>query len=291
MPHRIEIRKEDQPHAALTRFLADSRPAAGVPADSLSRMSAFLAKREVENEIVQDLVRGVTRKLEGRDDCGPDTVTQLLEEQIRRLINVSGPITTTEKHLKIVAFVGPTGVGKTTTIAKLAADFAFTRKKKVGLITLDTYRIAAVEQLKSYARIMNIPITVAHTPEELKIAVNAFSDKDIVMIDTAGRSFKDTMYLRELKVLLNVIEPVETHLVLSAGTRYSDICAIMEKYGSLSIDHLVLTKLDEVSSYGTIVNLKDRVTIPISYITNGQNVPKDIAVADAAALARLVVEH
>ncbi len=259
-----------------------------VAPQALIELHGYLLRQEVDEDLAEYIVRTIAKRLDDRDLNNKTLVMKALEESITRIINVSGPIELVDKNLKIIAFVGPTGVGKTTTIAKLAADFTFLQRKKVTLITLDTFRIAAVEQLRTYANIMNIPVEVAHNPQELKIKVKEHADSDLIMIDTPGRSPKDDLYISELKGYMDAIAPVEVHLVLSAGTRHREICSIVEKYGPINAGRLVLTKVDEVFKFGSIINIKDMITLPISYVTNGQNVPRDIDVADAARLARLV---
>jgi len=203
----------------------------------------------------------------------------------------SGPIVIAPKKRGLVALIGPTGVGKTTTIAKLAAQFALVEKKKVGLLTIDTYRIAAVEQLKTYSQIMDIPIKVAHSPADVTSALEQLSDRDLVLIDTAGRSQKNTIYVHELRSLLGAA-PIETHLVLSASTKLHDMTDQIDRFGGATqIDRLLFSKLDETTTYGTTYTVAATSKLPVSYLTTGQKVPEDIELADGHKLAAMVITY
>lgn len=181
-------------------------------------------------------------------------------------------------------FIGPTGVGKTTTIAKLASELRVNQKKKVALVTVDTYRIAAAEQLRTYASIMEIPFRVIYSVEEMKQAAEDFRDYDYLMVDTAGHSLhnkeqKETM-IGFIKALEESVD-TENYLVLSATTKYRDLIEIADGYSELVKYKLIFTKMDETNSAGNLYNIHMHTGAPMSYITNGQNVPSDIAVFDA----------
>ena len=172
--------------------------------------------------------------------------------------------------------VGPTGVGKTTTIAKLAGNLSLVKKKKVGLITVDTYRIGAVEQLKTYAEIMNIPFEVVITIKEMEAAIKKMKDCDVVLIDTTGRSSKNKMQISELRAFVDKANATSINVVISATTKNKDIKTILEGYRILNYDKVIITKLDETSVYGSIYNISRIANKPIRYVTTGQNVPDDI---------------
>ena len=181
-------------------------------------------------------------------------------------------------------FIGPTGVGKTTTIAKLASDLCINRKKKVALLTVDTYRIAAAEQLRTYATIMDIPFRVIYSVEEMKQAAEDFKDYDYLMVDTAGHSLHNEEQKATMIGFINALEEcveTENYLVLSATTKYRDLIEIADGYSELVKYKLIFTKMDETSSAGNLYNIHMHTGAPMSYITNGQNVPSDIAVFDA----------
>jgi flagellar biosynthesis protein FlhF len=188
-----------------------------------------------------------------------------------------------------VALVGPTGVGKTTTIAKLAANFRLREKRRVGLITVDTYRVAAVEQLRTYADIIDLPMEVVATPREMREAVARMRNLDLVLMDTAGRSPRDEIRIQELRSLLSEAEADDVLLVLSATAGTKSLAATAEKFAAVGTTALLLTKLDEATSLGHLVTLSRECDLPISYLTNGQNVPDDIEVAERRRLAYLML--
>lgn len=185
----------------------------------------------------------------------------------------------------VVAFIGPTGVGKTTTLAKIAADFTLAKGKRVGLVTADTYRIAAVEQLKTYAEILNLPVTVAYSPADMQAAVEVHRDKDLVLIDTAGRSHRNRQQFDELRQLLAAVEADEIYLVLSVNTGRAACQEILEHYTFMKDYRLLFTKLDESPVPGIIFNARLRTGKPISYVTAGQSVPDDLEIANPKKLA------
>ena len=184
---------------------------------------------------------------------------------------------TNKPHVAI--FLGPTGVGKTTTLAKIAADFTF-RGNKVGLITADTYRIAAVEQLKTYAEILNLQVTVVYSPSEIKGAIESLKDNDLILIDTAGRSHKDKQHFDELKALVSEADADENYLVISSNTSRFAVQEILEYYAFIKNYKLLFTKLDESPAAGVILNARYLTGKPLSYTTAGQSVPDDLDIAN-----------
>jgi len=184
--------------------------------------------------------------------------------------------------------IGATGVGKTTTIGKLAAGFSIVDKRKVALITADTYRVAAVEQLKTFGEIIGVPVEVAMTPNGLLEALNLHADKELIFIDTAGRSPHHELHMSELRAFLDKAQPDFTMLVLSATTQFSDQLRIYQRFEGLTT-HLIFTKLDEAGSVGSILNLLGQTTLPTAYLTNGQSVPDDIEAATPNRIARYVL--
>ena len=186
---------------------------------------------------------------------------------------------------KRVLFVGPTGVGKTTTIAKLAAIQSLWEGKRVVLITADTYRIAAVEQLRTYAKILGIPIEIIFSHEEVKAAMKKHSEADLFLLDTAGRSHQDGKRMDELRELYEAFSPDAVHLVLASNIKYRDMLDVVDRMGIIPLSALLFTKLDETSTYGPILNILRDFDLPISFFTVGQNVPNDIEVARGDRLA------
>jgi len=179
---------------------------------------------------------------------------------------------------KVINIVGPTGVGKTTTIAKLAAHCVLKKQKKVALITTDTYRIAAVEQLKTYAKILNIPLEVAYSIDDFKHAISQFEHYDLVLVDSAGRNFRNQLYVEELNKVIDFKE-TETYLVLSLTSKYEDMKDIVNQFDLIPISKVILTKKDETSTYGAMLNIPLELGKGIAYVTVGQNVPDDIVEA------------
>jgi len=189
-----------------------------------------------------------------------------------------------------IAFIGPTGVGKTTTIAKLATIFSLWEHKKVLLLTSDTFRIAAVEQLKTYAKILGIPTEVIFDPDGINEILENHENTDIILLDTAGRNQKDGRHIEAFSSLFNAFKPDAVHLVLAANMKYKDMLDIVDKVSPLDVSHLVFTKLDETTSYGAIFDVADKFGKPLSFFTAGQNVPNDIEVASGEYLCKMVFE-
>jgi len=240
-----------------------------------------LRNEEVDEAIIEKIIKKIeklTMDLQNNEDFVRNLIYNLLSDYI-----------TVEEDLenqknKVLVFAGPTGVGKTTTMAKLAALYSLTLNKKVGFITSDTYRIAAVEQLKTYSDIIGIPLTVIYSPQEFKDAVENYRDKDIIMVDTAGRSHNDKYHLMELKHLLNSDTEIQVYLVISAGTKMKDCYEILDSYDFLEDYRLLFTKLDETSTHGIIINTSFFTKKPLSYFTYGQNVPDDIEKANKSKI-------
>ena len=212
-----------------------------------------------------------------------ENLIESFKEIIKKDIEIS-----TEELKGNVVLIGPTGVGKTTTIAKLAGRLALIEKKSVGLITIDTYRIGAVEQLKTYAEIMNIPFKVVITTKEMQEAVNSMKDCDVVLIDTTGRISKNTMQLSELRAFVENAKADSISLVISATTKNKDIKTIVNGYSDLGFDNIIVTKLDETTSYGALYNIKRIANKPFKFITIGQNVPDDIKIPDKEYITKVI---
>jgi len=254
---------------------------------SLAKVSATLHEAglvETSIHALLDKVKSSEKQIDGEED-----LKELLKESLETAIKCSGPIRLKKNGTKIVALVGPTGVGKTTTIAKLAALYTIGRKAKIALVTIDTFRVGAVEQLKTYSRIMGVPLEVASTPKELEKALAAHTDKDLVLIDTVGRSPKDKETIEGLRTMLDSSFTIETHLCVAATTRERELRGIVESFGALPISRLLFTKLDESSSFGSIVNLQLENKLPLSYFTRGQRVPEDIEPASGKKVAELIL--
>lgn len=248
----------------------------------------ILRDNEVQERVVQEILSDIVDDdiLRNRN---PDKTREALKDYFDKKFHPAEEIKVFENKQKIVALLGTTGVGKTTTIAKLAANFVLEKGCSVALITADTYRISAVEQLKTYSDIIGLPLEIVYAPAELKAALLKHNDKQLILIDTAGRSQYNEFQLDELKTLVNVNSKIEKHLVLSATTKYKDAVEILRKFSICLPDKVLFTKVDETSSVGSIINLLHEYPITLSYITNGQSVPDDIALADSSKLAELIL--
>ncbi|MDR1158653.1 MAG: flagellar biosynthesis protein FlhF [Oscillospiraceae bacterium] len=206
---------------------------------------------------------------------------EVMEQLLKQYLGEAAPIQMRRYRRTVVIMVGPTGVGKTTTIAKLAAVHALNHGARVGIITTDTYRIAAVEQLRTYAEILSVPITVVYAPEEMETALREQEQCDIVFIDTAGKSPNDPTLEPELRALLAASGADEVHLVLSAATSFTGCLNIVRTYSFLDNFKLLFTKMDETPVWGMLLNLKMLTDRAVSYMTAGQTVPDDIEVMNA----------
>jgi flagellar biosynthesis protein FlhF len=221
----------------------------------------------------------------------PELIHTFLRKTLAELIRVTGPILARQAGSRKVALIGPTGVGKTTTIAKLTADYLMHYGERVALITMDTYRVAAVEQLKVYGELMNVPVDVVVSPEQMATTLDRHRDKELILIDTAGRSPRDEVSLRDMQNFLRSELGTENHLVLSATTRDRDLYDTVNRFRFLPLQSLIFTKVDECDCLGSLVNVVMRHNYPISYVTTGQQVPEDLILADSAQLAEMILGH
>jgi flagellar biosynthesis protein FlhF len=250
-----------------------------------------LIETDVPEVLARRLVRHVAENLEPDQFDHPDSIRAALTDAVELSIPVAPPIRAVVGTRRVIALVGPTGVGKTTTVAKLAANFKLAHGVRVGLITVDTYRIAAVEQLKTYAEIIDLPLAVVNDPVEMSRALDELGDVDIVFIDTAGRSPRDEVKIRELAEFLLQARPDEVHLVLSAVAGQRSLRSAVERFATVQVDRLILTKLDEADSLGGVLAVLGLSSRPLSYLTTGQAVPDDIEPADRKRLARLILRQ
>jgi flagellar biosynthesis protein FlhF len=253
------------------------------------RLFTDLVDAELHEDLARELIERVCQAAGPRDLADPlvlkARLARLLEDEIR----VSGPLLVRPGERRIVAVVGPTGVGKTTTVAKLAANYRLRERRRVGLITVDTYRIAAVEQLRTYAEIIDLPMEVVATPRELRAALDRLSGQELILVDTAGRSPRDEVKIQELKSLLGECRADEVHLVLSCVSGGHNLRRTAAQFAALGVTALLLTKLDEANGLGGLLPLLRHTRLPVSYMTHGQNVPDDIAAADGRTLARMML--
>ncbi len=245
----------------------------------------------IENEVDEIYVNQLTDEVEKISKPGLpfDYALANVYQKMVLKFGKSEPIEPPTDGLRAEIFIGPTGVGKTTTIAKLASELSVTQKKKVALLTVDTYRIAAAEQLRTDASILEIPFRVIYTVEEMKQAAEDFKDYDYIMVDTAGHSLHNEELKQGVESFIRVLEDIcecENFLVLSATTKYRDLIEIADAYSEMVAYKLIFTKMDETGAKGNLYNVRMHTGAPVAYITNGQNVPDDIAVFDAQRIVK-----
>ena len=247
----------------------------------------------VTNEVDEQYANQIIGDIEGKlkKDAPVDQVLSSVYQKI--ILKLGRPMTieAQEGKRKFIFFIGSTGVGKTTTIAKIASNLKMKQKLKVALVTADTYRIAAVEQLRTYANILDLPLDIIYSEEELQDVIEKFSDYDIVLVDTAGRSHKNREQRDDLERLICKIpeEEREVYLVLSATTKYRDLIRITEVYSEITNYRLIFTKLDETGSIGNIFNIRMLTGAPLSYAAFGQNVPDDIEQINPQSIAKQIL--
>ena len=242
---------------------------------------------EVDKEIADSIMEEVNRSLP--EDALLDQILANIYQKIILMIGQPYLIDAKPNDKTIfIFFLGSTGVGKTTTIAKIASKLKLEEKANIVLVTADTYRIAAVEQLKTYANILSVPLKVIYSPKELEESMEELSQYDICLVDTAGRSHKDKEQMNDIRELMEQIPIAERqiYLVLNAGTKYNDLQEIASTYSSFTDYSIIFTKLDETSSAGAMLNIKMKTKCPLSYVTWGQNVPDDIGEIDPQKVAK-----
>ncbi len=244
-------------------------------------------------ELAESLAGKVRDELSPTELCDPSAVEFAMIRHLASIFRVAGDMTRaglqTDGRPLTIALVGPTGVGKTTTIAKLAAAYKIRLGQRVGLVTSDTYRIAAVEQLRTYANIIGLPLKVATTPKEVEAMVGSLTDCDVILLDTPGRSQHDASRLTELTHAVEAARPHETHLVLCSAVSESVLKRTCDRFGALRPNRVVFSKVDEAVASGALANIAASTRLPISYLTTGQEVPDQIELARADRLARLVL--
>ena len=261
---------------------------------SVSLIAGLIYNIMLQNEIDEKYANQVIDEVEKimRNDTQIDYLLSNIYQKLILKFGKPTGIKFSGNGPKVVFFIGPTGVGKTTTIAKLASVFQLEHKKKVAFLTADTYRIAAPEQLRTYANILNAPLSICYTPEDIKDTLDNYKDYDLVLVDTAGYSHKNTEQQLQIKQLIDAVDEKydkEIYLVLSATTKYNDLKNIADSYAEITDYNIIFTKLDETSTYGNILNIKLYTGAELSYSTNGQNVPNDVEIFNSQKIVKLLL--
>lgn len=283
------VGRELQEIREMVQVLYSEHPGAGLPAEFAPHYRT-LVERGVSRKVAAALVAAVAKNSDAEIIRDGRVFVERLHFEIRRIIRVTGGIALQPGRRRIVALCGPTGVGKTTNLAKLAAHYAVRERARVGLITADTYRIAAPEQLRTYANIIGVPMRVVNDPAELAQALADFHGFDLVLLDTAGGSQFNLEQINELKGVLAAARPHETLLVLPAGGQLADTRSVVSNFKCLNPTALMFTKLDETNSYGALLSLLAESGLPLSYVSVGQSVPDDIRPATPGLIANLILE-
>lgn len=252
------------------------------------RMVKLVYEQLLNNEVTEENSREIMREIDNKDNLQLDDLLASVYQKIVLKLGQMKTVELSEKKPKIIFFIGPTGVGKTTTIAKLASKYKLEKKAKIAIITADTYRVAAVEQIRTYANILSAPIEVVYHAGELKPLYEKYQEYDLILVDTAGRSHKNEEQKEDIQKLLETAldYPHEIYLVVSATTKYKDLVRITQTYSDISDYRLLFTKIDETDALGNILNIRMLTQKPLSYTTFGQNVPEDISVTDAQGIAK-----
>lgn len=256
---------------------------------SENRVVGLIKSQLIKSEVSEKYAELIIEELESAGE--KQTVDNALSNAYQKIVLKLGEVSalkSSEKKPRIIFFVGNTGVGKTTTMAKLASKCKLCDKLSVAMFSVDTYRIAAIEQIKTYANILNAPMEVVYTPDDMKKYVDKYSDCDLIMVDTAGRSHRNKEQQEDLKAILESVSDYdrEIYLVVSVATKYADLFDIADTYSKMFDYNIIFTKLDETSGLGSILNLKLDTGKNLSYVTWGQNVPDDIGVINPQIIAK-----
>ena len=262
--------------------------------DEISRFLELISDTLKDNEVDEKYVKSIVDEARHLRKPGV-SIDYMLSGIYQRLILKFGEAATIEKNARepeAVFFLGPTGVGKTTTIAKIASRLVVHDKKRIALITTDTYRVKAAEQLRTYADILNVPFRIVYVEDDMKSALQEFKNFDFVLVDTAGHSPKNDEQIEAQKQFVDMTKEVmkiNVYLVVSVTTKYRDLLNIADTYSKLVDYSLIFTKLDETTTFGNMLNLKLHTGADMSYVTNGQDVPDDMEVFDAQKTVRILL--
>lgn len=243
----------------------------------------------INSKIALDLLKDINDKV-NLNEKDEGTIEKIIKYNLLEALGDPAPITINDEQ-KVIFFVGATGVGKTTSLAKIAANLVMQQKYNIGIITADTYRVAAVDQLKIYSDILELPLQIAYNREDMIKAYELYKDKDIILVDTAGRNHNDIEQVEQLKSIVNTIDNKEVYLLLNATTDFKVLKTLLERYEFLEDFKVIITKIDEAENYGNILNVKHITNKELSYYTTGQNVPDDINIIDKEEIVKELIKE
>lgn len=274
---------------ALMKNFSSQQVRTAILPEPIQEMDELLNDQDLNSNLKEKIVSRLLEKwfISGANASKKEVMAWVSEELSKEISHLSfGGISFKKKFVNVV---GPTGVGKTTTLAKMAAECVLKHKKKVAFITTDTYRIAAIDQLKTYAKILNVPIEICYNLQDFDEATKKFMDYDVVLIDTAGRNFRNQQYVEDLKKVMDFQKDMESFLVLALTSKQKDMEDIFKQFSTIQIDRLIFTKVDETSVYGSMLNLILKCQSGVAYLTNGQDVPDDLLTATPEVIANTIL--
>jgi flagellar biosynthesis protein FlhF len=257
--------------------------------DALADIFQYLLSQGVKRNVATEIVDAVKKEFQANRSDFKEKIILKITALLQEKRNLRMQPVRTQSKPKVLAFIGPTGVGKTTAIAKLAARQAIQRNKKVALITIDSCRIAAAEELRVYGKAIGIPLKTAGTPSALEAAINECGHYDFILIDTPGINAKNPREIDDLNSYLEVIRSVDIHLLLSAGGKEADLLNIIEQLRTVNVHYLMFTKLDESSTYGNLINLLFQTQLPLSFLTTGRQVPDSITAGSVEEIVKYLL--
>ncbi|MGD6965071.1 flagellar biosynthesis protein FlhF [Rossellomorea vietnamensis] len=256
--------------------------------ENIRTLLLYLEDQEIDEKYIFEAAEHLAALTENKEASNSELKTALSEFLQGKLHGFDfGGMSYRKKYVNVI---GPTGVGKTTTLAKMASEAVLEKRKKIAFITTDTYRIAAIEQLKTYAQLLNVPLEVVYKLEDFQKAIDKFADYDVVFIDTAGRNFREEKYVKDLEKIIDFKKDMETFLVLSMTAKEKDLRDIIKNFSTVPVEKFIFSKVDETSSYGTMYNLIRNEEKGAAYLTAGQSVPEDISEASSKQIIDLVME-
>ncbi|MBQ0139326.1 MAG: flagellar biosynthesis protein FlhF [Kurthia sp.] len=268
---------------------AANKPKASTMPKIIQPIYTLLKEQELNDQLITDICDELFAIIQDKPTVTADELLMASQEALFRKLSKL-PMGGLNFGRKFVNVLGPTGVGKTTTIAKIAARAVLEKKKKVAFITTDTYRIGAIEQLKTYANLLHAPVEVVYTPSDYKRAIEQFAGHDLILIDTAGRNYKEARFITDLEKLIDIKSNAQNYLVLSLTAKENDMATIIEQFEGFDIDQLIFTKLDETNTIGSMVNLMVKYNKGLAYYTDGQEVPENIEEGSVSKLVELIYQ-